>query len=99
VNIKKKALPTVTDKKSFRLWCASMYLNSHHASTLFEISRPNVYKYLSENSSVELRAPVMLVCELINEQSPETRLRFMQTRLRMVLDRHPWPASDPIQPQ
>lgn len=92
----KSGLPHVVDKATFRAWCAAMHMNSHQVSALFGISRPNVYKYLSKDSAIEIREAVMLVCNLINEQSPEKRLSLIQERLKSVLFEYPWPASDPI---
>lgn len=87
----------VTAKKaSFRRWCSSMRLNAMQAAAIFDLSRPNLYKYLDEEQPLQVRGVVVLTCNLLNMLPAEQRDAVIRERLKAAKVTDVWPAEQPV---
>ncbi len=86
----------VSDKDSFRTWCATMILNPKQVAAILKISLPMVYRYLDVTQTQPLRGTVLLACNLISEKSPKARMLWLQRELLNMGCPEPWPATNPV---
>lgn len=92
----KSSIVAVKDKQTFRVWCNQMHFSTKHVAGVLDVSRSNVYKYLSTDSGSEMRGPIVLLCNLISNLEGKARLEFIQQRLKVAKVSEHWPAELPI---
>lgn len=92
----KNKIVTVKDKVTFRKWCNQMHFSTKQAAAVLDVSRSNIYKYLELKSGIELRGPIVLLCNLISELPGKERMDFIQNRLAESNETEHWPAEVPL---
>jgi len=86
----------VIDKETFRLWCSEMKLNTKQASAVLGISRPQVYKYISDSTEHDVSETVKIICELLNLLSHSELVFFISQKLTEKNCTEQWPSEKPV---
>jgi hypothetical protein len=86
----------VKDKVSFRNWCHRMYFSTKHVAAVLDVSRSNVYKYLDLDTDINMKGPLVLLCDLITDMPGEQRMQYIVDRLNQSAEKEPWPAEQRI---
>jgi predicted transcriptional regulator len=94
--IKKLNKIKVVDKKTFRLWCNEMKINTKQASAILGISRPQVYKYINESSDHHISDTVKIICELLNTLSETELTHYITQKLIEKGCGDSWPSEKPV---
>lgn len=84
----------VHDKITFREWCRQFSLDIEQLSILFDVSKPAVYKYIDMSSSLQVRKPIIINCNLISSLGRKKAEAYLSDKLSKT--EHPWPSPSPI---
>ena len=74
-----------------------MKFTTRQAAAVLRISRPQIYKYISESANNQVNDTIKIICELINRLSEKSRISFITESLELDNCDEQWPAKKPIE--